>query len=181
MKGLDHLSSEEKLRVLGCFSIENRRLIYTQRRLICLSMYTDTWRYKEDRARLFSVVPRVRTRGSGHKLKHRRFCLNVRRLFFYCEGDWALVQVSQKFCGLSILVNTKKPSGHGPGQPAVGGPAWTGGQDKITSRSPFQPQPFCDSVKTEGKWKLQGQHPFLFSRGKYRLQLFNFRDISLPV
>lgn len=38
--------------------------------------------------------------------------------------------------------------GHGPRQPALGGPALTVGLDRMTSRSPYQPQSVvCDSVK----------------------------------
>ena len=33
---------------------------------------------KDNRARLSSVVSSDRTRGSGHKLKYRKFCLKIR-------------------------------------------------------------------------------------------------------
>ena len=49
-------------------------------------MYIDVYKYlkegcKEDGARLLSVMPSDRTRGDGHKLKHRRFPLNIRKHF----------------------------------------------------------------------------------------------------
>lgn len=37
---------------------------------------------KDDRARPFSVVSSEVTRGSGHKPKHRKFYLNLRKCFW---------------------------------------------------------------------------------------------------
>ena len=51
---------------------------------------------------LLSVVLSNRTRGKGHKLKHRRFWLNMRGAILCSKGDRALGQVAQRGCGVSL-------------------------------------------------------------------------------
>ena len=62
------------------------------------------------------------------------------------EGNGALAQAAQGGCGVSFSGDIPALPGRGPVQPALRDPASAGGW---THRGPFQPQTFCDSVKSQ--------------------------------
>lgn len=66
-----------RLMELGLFSLEKQRL---REHLISIFKYLK--RGCKDETRIFSVLPSDRTRGSEHKMEHRRFRLNIERCLF---------------------------------------------------------------------------------------------------
>ena len=88
---MDHLLYEDRLRELGMFSLENRRL---QVDLRAAFQYLKG-SCKKEGDRCFSRVCDYRTRGNCFKRREGRFRLVLRK-FFYDNGEEALEQVARR-------------------------------------------------------------------------------------
>ena len=78
IRGMEHLSYEDRLRELGLFSLEKRRLWGD---LIAAFHYLKG-AYKKDGDRILIRACSNRTTGNGFKLIEGRFRLDIRKKFF---------------------------------------------------------------------------------------------------
>jgi len=76
VRGLEHLSCRDRLRELGLFSLEKKKL---QGNLIAAFQ---KGAYRKAGEGLFIRACSNRTRGNGFKLKDERFRLDIRNKFF---------------------------------------------------------------------------------------------------
>ena len=80
IRGLEHLPYEDRLRELGLFSLEKRKL---QGDLIAAFQYLKG-AYKQEGSQLFERVYNSRTRGNGFKLKEGRLMWDIRERVVRC-------------------------------------------------------------------------------------------------
>ncbi|KFP27533.1 hypothetical protein N325_02479, partial [Colius striatus] len=78
IRGLEHLSYEERLRELGLFSLEKRR---PRGDLINIYKYLQGG-CQEFEASIFSTLSSSSTRGNEMKLEHKKFHLNILKIYF---------------------------------------------------------------------------------------------------
>jgi len=140
IQGLKHLSSEDKLKELGLFSLEERRLQWD---LIPYFRYLKG-AYKHEENQLFTRGDPDRARGNGFKLKEGIFRLDVRRKFF-TKGGEALAQLPRE----AVVPHSKRHS-----RPGWMGP-WAA---ELLGGSPAHSR----ELEQDNLWGLFHSEPFYF-------------------
>ena len=79
IRGMEHLSCEKRLRELGLFSLEKRRL-QGDLTVAFQCLQGATGKVERDLG-LFTRAQRDKTKRNGFKLTERRFKLDIRRIF----------------------------------------------------------------------------------------------------
>jgi len=92
IRELEHLNYKKRLRELGLFSPEKRRL-RGDLRAACQFL---KGAYRKDMEKIFLARPVVTGQSNGFKLREGRLRLDLRKKFFYNEGGETLEQCTQK-------------------------------------------------------------------------------------
>ena len=144
IRGLEHLSYEERLRKLGLFSLEKRRLWGD---LIVAFQYMNR-AYKQEGEWLFTRVDSDRTRGNGFKQRQGRFRLDIRRKFFTQR-----VVTHWNRLPKEVVDGPSLDAFEARLDVALGSLVWwlatlhiAGGLKQDDHCGPFQPRPFYDST-----------------------------------
>ena len=109
IRGLEHLAYEDRLRELGLFSLEKRKL---RADLIVAFQYLKG-AYRKDGEGPFPRECSDKTKGNGFKLKEGRFRLDIRK------GGETMEQVAQRSCGCPLPGSVHGQVGRGFEQPGL--------------------------------------------------------------